>query len=207
MRITHILESIHGELPNIGKPVTIVRLTGCNLTCSYCDAPTEDTSAELGNLAIVDKVIEANNRNVLITGGEPLLQGDATIDLCERLVKAFDVTVETNGTVPIAKLREVPYLSIVMDVKLDLDWNQEIRNLDSLTVGDAIKFVYWDEASYKRAWEFISNHVADTVPFMIVFSPVDRDNAFVMDFVERAKSYQDIDIRMQVQIHKYLNCD
>jgi 7-carboxy-7-deazaguanine synthase len=209
MRILEVYESIHGELPHIGKPVTIVRLAGCNLSCAYCDAPMSDPGYEMSINEVVDKVIEFDNKDVLVTGGEPLLQGQATIDLCRKLVEQYYVTVETNGTLDVAAIREVPYLSVVMDVKLDHAYDLgdvQVNNLDILDTPDAIKFVYWDWASYQMAWEFIHDHVKLMAPYQIIFSPVDKDNSFVMDFVAKAKDLEELDLRIQVQIHKYLNC-
>ena len=209
MKVLELYESIHGELPHIGKPVTIVRLAGCNLQCSYCDAPIHEAGIDMSINEIVDKVIELGNRDVLVTGGEPLLQGQATIDLCRKLTAEYYVTVETNGTIDITAVREVPYLSVVMDVKLDTIITEDdiqVDNLEILDTPDAIKFVYWDWESYSKAWGFIRDHVEEHAPFQIIFSPVDKEYSFVMDFIARARAYEYLDIRIQVQIHKYLNC-
>ena len=100
MKISEIFTSIQGETSFVGLPFTFVRLTGCNLRCSYCD--TQYAYEEGTEYSLDTVVAEVNKRavsRVVITGGEPLLQ-DETYILCSRLLDAgVTVLLETNGSI------------------------------------------------------------------------------------------------------------
>ena len=158
MRILEIYESIQGELPLIGKPCTIVRVAGCNLTCPYCDAPQGDGD-EFSLDEIMNSVSHLGNQHVLVTGGEPLIAQGIRSLLSALVEEDYIVSVETNGTIPL----NVGYTSyidhIIMDVKLfraKVDaFATEERNLNFLSGDDAIKFVYGSEADVENAITFI----------------------------------------------------
>lgn len=104
-----IFSSVQGEGVSAGVPSTFVRLATCNLRCSWCDtAYTWDWDRydkaeqvlETSTDTVFADVTARPPRNVVITGGEPLIQRRALAPLAERLHEAgFRIEVETNGTV------------------------------------------------------------------------------------------------------------
>ncbi|HVJ93821.1 MAG TPA: 7-carboxy-7-deazaguanine synthase QueE [Labilithrix sp.] len=107
-----IFATVQGEGTSAGVPSVFVRLADCNLRCTWCDTKYTwewtkyDRSTETIELApgeIEERVLEAAGdgvRNVVFTGGEPLLQQDELVALASRLREhGFRVEVETNGTV------------------------------------------------------------------------------------------------------------
>jgi len=205
MKVLSIYESIQGEMPNLGRPVTIVRFAGCNLTCWYCDAKNDmaQSYTEMTLESICERVHQLGNKEILLTGGEPLLQADLNYLIALLNFERFKVVVETNGTLPLSPVT-VP-CTVVMDIKLDRDDHTvEVGNLKTLQPNDAIKFVYWDKDSFFAAWYFIHNYVSPDARYQVIFSPIDFTKAFVEDFVFMSKDFPRVDFRMQVQIHKLL---
>lgn len=109
LKISEIFHSIQGEGVNVGKPSIFLRTATCNLQCSWCDTKytwdwkNYDYNKEVKEMEIPEiknEIIKFNEKNLVITGGEPLLQQEALIKLFEE-IKSFDyfVEVETNGTI------------------------------------------------------------------------------------------------------------
>lgn len=107
-----VFASIQGEGVSIGVPSVFVRLGECNLKCEYCDTrytwdwdafDKNAETAEVPEASIEARVFElagANTRNVVITGGEPMLQQEHLVPFIRRLrARGFDVEIETNGTI------------------------------------------------------------------------------------------------------------
>jgi organic radical activating enzyme len=211
MNIIEISETIHGEQPFSGSPVTLIRFKECNLACPYCDANLSGTPIQMTTSEIIDTIGKMENRHVLFTGGEPLLVERLSL-LCEQVryfVPGTIVTIETNGTLPVVELkRKAPYTHIVMDVKL-FDrhlMNEARRHVKALGSLDVIKFVYWDHPSFNDAWNFVAQDIPHTFCGKIVFSPTKPQEAsFAPEFIQRCKARPMFDIAMQCQLHKVLN--
>ena len=114
MKISEIFESIQGEGINAGKDSIFIRTALCNLKCSWCDTKYTwdwenfDYDTEVHELPI-DKIIQKlenfTANNIVITGGEPLMQQEELISLLSSLPKKFFIEIETNGTIlPFDKL-------------------------------------------------------------------------------------------------------
>ncbi|MEX0724917.1 MAG: 7-carboxy-7-deazaguanine synthase QueE [Planctomycetaceae bacterium] len=107
LRIAEIFHSVQGEGAYTGVASVFVRLTGCNLRCWFCDTPYTSWIPEgtfFSTDQVLDEVAKYRCHHVVVTGGEPLLQGDV-VPLTQALcVAGYFVTVETAGTVyqPIA---------------------------------------------------------------------------------------------------------
>jgi 7-carboxy-7-deazaguanine synthase len=102
MKISEIFFSLQGEGKRVGVPSVFVRSSGCNLRCTWCDTPYASWNPEGENWPvekIVAQVSEHHCRDVVITGGEPVIMPDI-IALCEALKSAGHfITIETAATV------------------------------------------------------------------------------------------------------------
>ncbi|MCA9488557.1 MAG: radical SAM protein [Myxococcales bacterium] len=116
LRITEIYPSVQGESTHVGKPCTFVRLTGCNLRCTWCDSAFTFTGGAWRELD--DIVAEAHAhglRTVEVTGGEPLLQ-PAVVPLMQALLDlGHEVLLETSGSLSIADVPE--QVRVILDLK------------------------------------------------------------------------------------------
>ena len=128
MQVSEIFYSIQGEGVNIGQPAIFLRLAGCHLRCSWCDSKFtwERTSGKkMSTAAIVKEIRQYPSKNLIITGGEPLLQQNALKELLGKLPKSYFVEMETSGSLK-------SYLHDYIDQyncspKLSNSFNREIR--------------------------------------------------------------------------------
>jgi 7-carboxy-7-deazaguanine synthase len=189
MIITEIFKSIQGEGTRAGLPCIFVRLTGCNLRCSWCDTAyafhggkkmsVEEVLARvdgLGGRAAETAGSQAAVPLVELTGGEPLLQ-EEIYPLAEKLLAAkYDVLIETSGERFIGKLpREVVK---IVDVKCPDSGEAdtfEMRNLEALSENDEVKFVLSTRRDYEFAREFTLQHGLARRVKQVLFSPVFED--------------------------------
>lgn len=97
---------IQGEGPLIGKKMILLRFKGCNLNCPMCDEP-DSLNMDIENIISIDEVVEyikeSKIRNIMITGGEPLLYQDEILNLIKKLsdnhIRIDNINIETNGTI------------------------------------------------------------------------------------------------------------
>ena len=186
MYITEIFKSIQGEGTRAGLPCIFVRLTGCNLRCTWCDTAYAFHGGQKMNLDEVLERVESLNRRsdgsaagvslVELTGGEPLLQ-EEIYPLAERLLAAdYTVMIETSGERFIGRLpREVVK---IVDVKCPDSGEPDTfdpRNLEVLDANDEVKFVISSRKDYEFAREFFrENRLAERVR-EVLFSPAHDD--------------------------------
>jgi len=186
MFITEIFKSIQGEGTRSGLPCIFVRLTGCNLRCTWCDtAYAFHGGKKMSVEEVTARVDELSGRTgpgkhgvplLELTGGEPLLQ-EETYPLADRLLASgYEVMIETSGERFVGRLpKEV--IKIV-DVKCPDSGEAgtfEMRNLADLDAKDEVKFVISSRADYEFAREFArEQRLAERVK-EIVFSPVNDD--------------------------------
>src|SRR5215470_2988762 len=164
MQISEIYKSLQGESTYAGLPCVFVRLTGCNLRCSWCDSEfsfyggkrmsVEEVLDEVFRLTPgrTERVLSGRSESkempaphglVEITGGEPMLQEREVVPLMQRLIEAgYKVLIETSGERPLAR---VPAQVVkIVDVKCPHSGEPdtfELANLDCLKPHDEIKFV------------------------------------------------------------------
>jgi 7-carboxy-7-deazaguanine synthase len=203
MKICEIFTSIQGETSFVGLPFTFVRLTGCNLRCSYCD--TQYAYEEGTEYSLDTVVAEVNKRavpRVVITGGEPLLQ-DETCILCSRLLDAgVTVLLETNGSILIKDVDQRVHR--ILDLKCPgsgMDKYMNLQNVDYLTVRDEIKFVISDRKDFEWALEILSQHEMQGRAH-VLFSPVSGrlHPHELAEWILQEK----LNVRLQLQIHRYI---
>jgi len=176
VQITEIYKSIQGESTHAGLPCVFVRLTGCNLRCSWCDSEYTFTGGQRRTLEEVAAEVERLSPGgglVEITGGEPLLQEREVVSLMQRLLDAdYTVLLETSGERP---LERVPRRVIkIVDVKCPNSGEPDtfrMENLEELNAHDEVKFVLSDRADYEFARDFVKRHSLDRQVNAVLFSP------------------------------------
>jgi 7-carboxy-7-deazaguanine synthase len=223
MVITEIFKSIQGEGTRAGLPCIFVRLTGCNLRCTWCDTAyafhggkkmsVEEVLTRVDELAgrgENKRGAEARVPLVELTGGEPLLQ-EEIYPLTERLIASgYTVMIETSGERFIGELpREV--IKIV-DVKCPDSGEPdtfEMRNLEALSEKDEVKFVLSTRRDYDFAREFTLQHGLASRVKQILFSPVFEDPAGKWAGLEPRKLVEwiladGLPVRLGLQLHKFI---
>jgi len=186
MYITEIFKSIQGEGTRAGLPCIFVRLTGCNLRCTWCDTAYAFHGGQKMSVEDVLERVEALNRRsvsgpkgvplVELTGGEPLLQPEIYA-LAERLVEAgYTVMVETSGERFIGDLpKEVIR---IVDVKCPDSGEADtfdMRNLAELSKQEEVKFVISSRRDYEFARDFTRELKLEYCVHEVLFSPVQAD--------------------------------
>ncbi len=204
LTINEIFYSIQGESTRAGEPCVFVRLTACDLRCSWCDTPY---AFHEGRKMSVDEVVASVGgyrcRLVEITGGEPLLQEDV-YPLMERLLAdGRTVMLETGGHRPIGR---VPQEVVkIVDVKCpgsgEADRN-DWSNLQRLASHDEVKFVIKDRTDYEYARDVVVRLDLPRRAAAILLSPVHG----VLDPKTLSEwMLQDaVPARLQLQLHKYI---
>lgn len=151
--LNEIFYSLQGESSRQGLPCVLVRLTGCNLRCGYCDTPyAYQEGREVSIEEVVDEVKKYGCRLVEITGGEPMAQPE-TAELARRLLELdFTVMVETNGSYDVSALPDG--VIKIVDIKTpgsgagkSFLW----ENLKHLGEKDEVKFVITSRADFDWA--------------------------------------------------------
>jgi 7-carboxy-7-deazaguanine synthase len=220
MQITEIYKSLQGESTYAGLPCIFVRLTGCNLRCSWCDSEFSFYGGRKMTLdAVFDEVMRLSYGAgtaplVEITGGEPMLQEREVVPLMERLLASgYKVLLETSGE---RDLKHVPKGVIkIVDVKCPHSGEPDtfaLENLESLNPHDEVKFVLTDRTDYEFACDFVlRNRLADRV-HAILFSPAFRKDASgvrdtshcLLDPQQLADWIlaDNLPVRLSLQIHK-----
>lgn len=203
MKVNEIYKSIQGETSFAGLPCTLIRLTGCNLRCKFCDT---QYAYEKGEEKTIPEIIEIVRRNetslVAITGGEPLLQ-DETYKLIDRLVTDnLKVILETNGSLRLDKVNKK--VIKILDIKTPSS-NESTKNLyanfNHLCPDDEIKFVVSDETDFNWALNVLRVHSLNE-KYKINFSPAHKKikpSDLACWILKSNKNF-----RLNLQIHKYI---
>lgn len=161
MKVNEIFKSIQGESTYAGSPCTFIRLTGCNLRCSYCDTVyAYEEGEELTTEEVLARARNLGCSLVEITGGEPLLQkGEVNTLIAGLLERGCQVLLETNGSLDISHVD--PRVIRIMDIKCPdsgmsgrMDW----KNLERLKGDDEVKFVLSSKDDYQWAKAIISRY-------------------------------------------------
>ena len=202
--VNEIFFSIQGESSHAGRPCVFVRLTGCDLRCTWCDTAYAFDEGRKLTVDEVTSVIEGHGcRLVEITGGEPLRQADVYPLMQRLLASGKTVLLETGGHVDISRVPE-PVVKVV-DIKCPGSGESERTDLDNLgrlAPHDEIKFVIRDRVDYEFARELVQRHAVDARCAAILFSPVHGvlDPTRLSEWVLA----DHLPVRVQLQLHKYL---
>jgi 7-carboxy-7-deazaguanine synthase len=203
MRVTEIYVSVQGETRFSGLPCTLVRTTGCDLRCTYCDtAYAFHGGRDMTIDEVMSEVARLGAPLVLLTGGEPMLQREI-VALAEALVaQRYQVMIETSGAHPVSALP--PEVVRVVDVKTPgsgeshrVRWDV----LDGLRPTDSIKFVLSGEDDYLWAAQAIRERGL-AARAEVLLSPVHGvlDPRQLVSWMLRDK----LPARLNLQLHKYI---
>jgi 7-carboxy-7-deazaguanine synthase len=204
LTINEIYCSIQGESTYAGRPCVFVRLTACDLRCSWCD--TEYAFHEGRKRSLEDVLADVDRLDcplVEITGGEPLLQ-EEVYPLMQSLVdRGYTVLLETGGHRSTARVPEA--VVTILDVKCPAsgeshrnDWS----NLERLRRHDEVKFVVKDRGDYEFARDVIAKFQLGTRVAAIHLSPVHGvlDPRSLSEWMLEDR----LPVRLQLQLHKYI---
>ena len=204
LTVNEIFHSIQGESTHAGRPCVFVRLTACDLRCSWCDTPYAFYEGrKMAVDEVVAKVRDYGCDVVEITGGEPLLQKDV-YPLMERLMaEGHTVLLETGGHLSVARVPVGVFR--VIDVKCPGSGEADKThwpNLDQLRATDEVKFVIKDRADYEFARLVVEERHLMARCAAILFSPVHG----VLDPKQLAQWIlaDRLTVRLQLQVHKYI---
>jgi 7-carboxy-7-deazaguanine synthase len=204
LTVNEIFYSIQGESTRAGQPCVFVRLTACDLRCTWCDTPY---AFHEGHKMSVDDVIASVDEHdcplVEITGGEPLLQDDVYPLMDRLLASGRSVMLETGGHRPIDRVPRA--VKKIVDVKCPgsgeshrNDW----RNLELLAPHDEVKFVIADRADYEFARDVIARHGLAHRAAAVLLSPV--HGTLDPKTLSEWMLADHLPARLQLQIHKYI---
>ncbi len=203
IKVNEIYFSIQGESSKAGLPCVFVRLTYCNLRCTYCDTEYaffdgKDYSID----EIIDRVKKYECRLVEITGGEPLFQKEC-YDLLKKLCEeGFEVLLETGGSLPVKEVDKA--VRIIMDLKCPSSGMVKknlFENIRYLKTGDELKFVIGTREDYEWTKEIIKKYGLSNkceILFSVVFGELEPLTLVNWILEDKLK------VRFQLQMHKFI---
>ncbi len=202
IRVNEIFYSLQGETTMAGFTSVFVRLTGCNLSCRFCDTKRAmDYGEEMTVSGIVERVRAMEPfDHVTVTGGEPLLQNES-FELLEKLAESgYSVQVETNGSVDFTGVSG--RVRIIADVKTPSSGEENsfnMKNIERLGVNDEVKFVISDRADYDFSLRFMKENMPSlkcVVNFSPAFGTMSASELSGLIVSDR------LNVRLNVQLHK-----
>ena len=204
--VNEIYGTIQGEGLRAGRPCALVRLTGCNLRCTWCDTQyAYDEGKEMSLEEIADEVRRLGRKCVLVTGGEPLGQSDTPKLLARLCEGGYEVLLATNGSQDISGLDG--RVARCVDVKCPSSGQAGSflpSNLDCLGPGDEVNFVIADEGDYRFARETMETY--DLPPRCTVFLTPAAGLLVPAKLAEWMLADDDLppNVRLGVQLHKVI---
>ena len=203
IKVNEIYYSIQGESSKAGLPCVFIRLTYCNLRCTYCDTEYAFFEGkEYSIKKIIEEVKKYNCNLVEVTGGEPLFQKDC-YELLDSLCEGgFEVLLETGGSLPIEPVNKA--VKIIMDLKCPsskMEKKNLYDNINYLKSDDELKFVIGTREDYEWTKELLKKHNLHgkcEILFSVVFGelkPMKLVNWILED---------NLNVRFQLQMHKFI---
>jgi len=203
LKVNEIYFSIQGESSKAGLPCIFVRLTYCNLRCTYCD--TEYAFYEGKDISIeqvIDEVKKYDCKLVEVTGGEPLVQ-EESIELMKRLCdEGYEVMLETGGSLSIKNVD--PRVMIIMDLKCPSSGMLKknlYENIDYIKPTDEIKFVIGNREDYEWSKGIIEKYNLPSkcsILISVVFGELEPIT--LAEWILQDK----LNVRFQLQMHKFI---
>jgi 7-carboxy-7-deazaguanine synthase len=204
LKVNETYFSVQGESTYAGLPCVFVRLTFCNLRCTYCDTEYAFYNGkDLTIPEIVEEIRKYDCKLVEITGGEPLVQMDECLLLMKQLCDdGFEVLIETGGSLSIKDID--PRVNVIMDLKCPssgMEKKNLYENIDYLKPVDELKFVIGDREDYDWTVDVLKRYELENkckILFSVVFGklePVQLVNWILED---------KLNVRFQLQMHKFI---
>jgi len=202
--VSEIFHSIQGESLDAGRPCTFVRLTGCNLRCTYCDTTyAYGQGEEMDFRAILERIGTFGCSLIGITGGEPLLQEETPLLIQRLLDTGREVLVETNGSLDIGRIDD--QCVRIVDMKCPSSGEVErndFGNLGRLTTRDQLKFVIGNREDYMYARGILDRVDPSYPPDHVLLSPVfgKMEPSTLAEWILA----DHLDARLHLQLHKVI---
>ena len=205
LKVNEIFFSIQGESSYAGRPCVFIRLTGCNLRCSYCDTRyAYSEGEELEILDIVQRVTSHRCPLVEVTGGEPLIQRETPMLIDRLLEEGYEVLMETNGSQDISQVDN--RCVKIVDIKCPSSGyaaHNDLQNLDRLTNHDEVKFVIADRDDYEYARQILnltgtSTFRKNAVHFSPAYGRLEPETLAEWILEDH------LDVRLHLQLHKVI---
>ena len=201
LMINEIYHSIQGESSYTGEPCVFIRLTYCNLRCSYCDSEyTFHDGKELTIKEIMRKIKKYSCNLVEVTGGEPLFQKNCIILLEKLIEKKYEVLLETSGSLSI---EDVPKKVVnIIDFKCPSSKMMKKNlwdNIKYIKTKDEVKFVIANKEDYNWAKEKITQYNLTKI-CSVLMSPAyeEIESKIIVEWILK----DNLDVRFQIQLHK-----
>jgi 7-carboxy-7-deazaguanine synthase len=205
LSINEIFNSIQGEGLYSGQPCTFIRLTGCNLRCTWCDTKYAYTNGKkMSTQNIIQTVLEYNCNLIEITGGEPLLQEEVFSLINDLHNYRKKILIETNGSLPILNIPH--FVHVIMDIKPPSSngfSKQSIENIKFLKKTDEIKIIIEKHDDFVWANQLISklnlfNKLNNPIILQPVFGVL-QERELASWILESKNKY-----KLGIQLHKYI---
>jgi 7-carboxy-7-deazaguanine synthase len=204
LTINEIFHSIQGESLWAGLPCLFVRLTGCNLRCTYCDTRyAYEEGAGMSIPEIISRIAEHACPLVEITGGEPLYQTETPL-LVEKLLElGYEVLLETNGSFDISILddRCIKIVDVKCPSSGESDKN-DLKNLSRLNARDQLKFVISGGEDYAYAKHILTLLPPEIPRQQLLFSPT--HGRLAPAELARWILRDTLNVRLHLQLHKFI---
>jgi 7-carboxy-7-deazaguanine synthase len=204
LTVNEIFHSIQGESTHAGRPCVFVRLTACDLRCSWCDTPYAfHEGSKMTVEDVVSRVRDYGCEGVEVTGGEPLLQKDVYPLMQRLLQEGQTVMLETGGhisvdAVPQGVIRVIDVKCPASGESAKVHW----ANLERLRATDQVKFVIQDRADYELARDVVARYGLAANTAAVLFSPV-HGVLHARPLAEWILADR-LPVRLQLQAHKYI---
>jgi 7-carboxy-7-deazaguanine synthase len=204
LRINEIFYSLQGESSYAGQRCVFVRLTGCDLRCTYCDTEYAFYEGARKTLAQIHAEVASYNCSLVeITGGEPLLQRNVHPLMSSLCDAGYTVLIETSGAHDISRIDSRVHR--IMDIKCPSSGEAQRnrwQNIDHLTMQDEVKFVIGDLDDYRWAKDITEKNALCERVRSVLFSPV--FGKITPHELATAILRDHLPVRFQVQLHKII---
>lgn len=204
LKVNEIYYSVQGESTAAGLPCVFVRLTFCNLRCTYCDTEYAFYDGkDLSISEIIDEIKKYDCKLVEVTGGEPLVQLEECLELMKQLCDSgFEVLIETSGSLSIKDIDS--RVKVIMDLKCPssgMEKKNLYENVNYLKPIDELKFVIGSREDYDWTKEIILKYELDKrceLLFSVVFGKLEPLQLVNWILEDKLK------VRFQLQMHKFI---
>ena len=204
LTVNEIYHSIQGESTWAGEPCVFVRLTFCDLRCTYCDTEYAFYEGKKITLPSIVEAVKAFECSLVeVTGGEPLLQKNVLPLMTMLVDERHTVLLETSGAHDISKVDARVHR--IMDLKTPGSGEVArnlFANIEHLTPRDEVKCVIGSREDYEWSREQVRQHDLTARCRAVLFSPIFGriEPRQIVDWILEDK----LPVRFQLQMHKFI---